>query len=212
MRRFNVLIVEDNAIARAAVQSWLRTEDDIARTDEAATAAAALERLRSDTWHLLLLDLALPDGSGLDLLRRIRVIWPSLRVLIVSGLPEQAYARHALRCGAAGYWEKGQSEASFLQAVRQVLAGHRFVSATLAEILAQHVFQPNDQPPHLRLSVREFQVFYKFAQGRSTSQVADQLCLSTKTVSAYRKEVAQKMGLKANADFTRYALRNGLLG
>jgi len=210
LRRFNVLIVDEHELVRAGVRVWLQRHPEIAQIAECGTGAAALQQLRNETWHLVVLDIALPDRNGLDLLRQIGAQWPSSRVLIVSSLAEKHYAQHALRAGAAGYWEKGQSPESLLDAVTQVLAGRRFVSQALSEWLATQLANPRDQPPHAALTAREFQIFYKLAGGHAVSQVADELCLSATTITTYRKRIARKMGLQRSADFTRYALAHGL--
>jgi two-component system, NarL family, invasion response regulator UvrY len=134
-------------------------------------------------------------------------------VLIVSGLPEEQYARNVLRAGASGYLSKGGSADEFVKAVRIVMNGRRYVSAALAESMAAALENPGDQsqPLHSALSAREFQIFCKLAAGATVGRIAEELSLSVKTVSTYRGRILEKMRFTSNADITSYAIRNGLI-
>jgi DNA-binding NarL/FixJ family response regulator len=132
-------------------------------------------------------------------------------VLIVSGYPERQYAVNVLKAGASGYISKESAPEELLKAVHTVLAGRRYVSATLAEQLVTDLDVDNEKPIHSSLSEREFQIFCKLATGKSVSDIANELCLSVKTVSTYRGRVLEKMNFVSNADITTYALRNGLM-
>ena len=171
------------------------------------------DQLRRQEWDLLLMDIHMPDRSGLDILRHVTSGYPKTRVLIMSGLPESQYARNVLRAGASGYLSKGGSPEELLKAVRTVLIGRRYVSASLAESMAADLEGSHDQnqPLHERLSVREFQIFGKLAAGAGVGDIAEELSLSVKTVSTYRSRVLEKMNFTSNADMTAYALRNGLI-
>jgi two-component system invasion response regulator UvrY len=162
---------------------------------------------------LLLMDIHMPDRSGLDILKHVTSGYPDVRVLIMSGLPEEQYARNVLRAGASGYLSKGGSPEEFLKAVRLVLNGRRYVSAALAESMAADLENPRDQnqPLHTALSTREFQIFCKLAAGSSVGSIGEELSLSVKTVSTYRSRILEKMSFSSNADMTSYALRNGLI-
>ena len=162
-------------------------------------------------WDLLILDINMPDRSGLDILSHIRAAGYSTRVLVMSGLPERQYALNVLRAGARGYLSKEGAPDELLKAVRAILDGRRYVSPALAELLVSELDQDADKPLHARLSEREFQVLCKLAAGRAVSDIAGELCLSVKTVSTYRTRVLDKMHLETNADLTTYALRNGLI-
>ena len=151
------------------------------------------------------------NRSGLDILRHIQTGHPGVRVLVISGLPEQQYAVNVLRAGASGYLSKDSAPEELMKAVRTVLSGRRYVSAALAEILVADLDGDPDKPLHARLSTREFQIFCKLAAGRGVSDIANELSLSVKTVSTYRSRILEKMSFNANADITSYALRNGLI-
>jgi DNA-binding NarL/FixJ family response regulator len=208
-----VLIADDHAVVRAGYRQFLEGEHSITEVGEVTSGSEALDALRRKDWDLLLMDIHMPDRSGLDILKHVTTGYPGVRVLIMSGLPEEQYARNVLRAGASGYLSKGGSSDEMLKAVRTVLNGRRYVSASLAESMAADLENPKDQnqPLHSTLSTREFQILRKLAAGSSVSNIADELSLSVKTVSTYRSRILEKMGFKSNADITGYALRNGLI-
>lgn len=206
-----VLIADDHAVVRAGLRQFLEEDRSIVEIGEASTGREVLEALRRSRWDLLILDINMPDRSGLDILSHIRASRHETRVLVMSGLPERQYALNVLRAGARGYLSKDGAPEELLKAVRTVLEGRRYVSAALAELLVSELDQDADKPLHSRLSEREFQVLCKLAAGRAVSDIAGELCLSVKTVSTYRTRVLEKMHLETNADLTTYALRNGLI-
>ena len=198
-------------MVRAGIRQYLETEPSIREIGEAATGRDTLDQLRAREWDLVLLDIFMPDQSGLDILRHIQNDHPKVRVLILSGLPEKQYAVSVLRSGASGYLPKDSAPEDLLKAVQAVLAGRRYVSAEVAELLVAGMDKDPGSQQHERLSAREFQVLSKLAAGRAVSEIADELQLSVKTVSTYRSRVLEKMGLHTNADLTSYALRHGLI-
>ncbi|MGO9426147.1 MAG: response regulator [Steroidobacteraceae bacterium] len=206
-----VLIADDHAVVRAGFKQFLEADPTISAVGEAASGNETLDCLRRQHWDLVLLDIHMPDRSGLDVLRYIQTGHPGVRVLVMSGLPEQQYAVNVLRAGASGYLSKDSSPDELMKAVRAVLAGRRYVSTALAEILVADLDGESDKPLHARLSAREFQIFCKLAAGRGVSDIANELSLSVKTVSTYRSRILEKMSFSANADITSYALRNGLI-
>ena len=206
-----VLVADDHAMVRAGLRRWLEEDHSIEAVAEAASGAETLQQLREGNWDLVVLDINMPDRSGMDILRHIRSGHPSCRVLVISALSEKQYAIYALRAGAAGYVAKDQAPEDFMRAVHTVLAGRRFVSAVLAEMLVSALDEPADRPLHAALSQREFQILCKLAVGRTVSEIAQELCISVKTVSTYRARVLEKMNFTTNADLTTYALKNGLM-
>jgi two-component system, NarL family, invasion response regulator UvrY len=206
-----VLIADDHAVVRAGLRQFLEADSAATLIGEAATGNETLDQLRKQTWDLVLLDIHMPDRSGLDILRNIQSSHPGVRVLVMSGLPEQQYAINVLRAGASGYLSKDCAPEELMKAVRTVLAGRRYVSTAVAEILVADLDGDADKPMHARLSSREFQIFCKIAAGRGVSEIANELSLSVKTVSTYRSRILEKMNFHANADITSYALRNGLI-
>ncbi|HKE43321.1 MAG TPA: response regulator transcription factor [Steroidobacteraceae bacterium] len=206
-----VLIADDHAVVRAGLKQFLVEDRAISAIGEAATGRETLDRLRAENWDLVILDIGMPDRSGIDILQQIRSVHDRTRVLVLSGYPERQYALNVLRAGASGFIEKGTAPEELLRAVRAVLQGRRYVSSTLAEQLVGELDGEADKPLHARLSEREFQVFCKLAAGRAVSEIATELCLSVKTVSTYRSRILQKMSFETNADLTSYALRNQLI-
>lgn len=206
-----VLIADDHAVVRAGLKQFLDEDPTIKAVGEASTGRETLDQLRAAPWDLVILDINMPDRSGLDVLRHIQSSHPGVKVLVMSGFPERQYAINVLKAGASGYLPKDSPPEDLLKAVRTVLAGRRYVSATLAEILVSDLDNDADKPLHARLSEREFQIFCKLASGNAVSAIASELCLSVKTVSTYRTRILEKMNFRANADLTSYALRNGLI-
>ncbi len=206
-----VLIADDHAVVRAGFRQFLEADSSMTVIGEAASGTETLDQLREHAWDLVLLDIHMPDRSGLDILRHIQTGYPGVKVLVMSGLPEQQYAINVLRAGASGYLSKDSAPEELMKAVRTVLAGRRYVSAALAQILVADLDGDPDKPMHARLSTREFQIFCKLAAGRGVSEIAQELSLSVKTVSTYRSRILEKMNFRANADITSYALRNGLI-
>jgi len=207
----NVLIADDHAVVRAGIRQFLQEDAAVKEIGEAATGSATLDQLRAREWDLVLLDINMPDRSGLDVLRHIQSGHPQVRVLVLSGLPERQYALNVLRAGAAGFLAKDAAPEELMKAVHTVLAGRRYVSASLAELLVSDLDGNQDKPLHDGLSTREFQIFCKIAAGRGVSEIANELSLSVKTVSTYRTRILEKMKFTSNADLTSYALRSGII-
>lgn len=207
----SILIADDHAMIRTGLRQYLERDGSIDTIGEAASGAETLQGLRDGQWDLVILDINMPDGNGIDTLRKIRLEHPNARVLVVSGYAENQYAVNVLRAGASGYLAKDEAPEEFMRAVHTVLAGRRFVTESLRELLLSELDEPTDRPMHTTLSQREFQVLSKLAVGQSVSEIASELSISVKTVSTYRARVLEKMHLETNADLTTYALRNGLL-
>lgn len=206
-----VLIADDHPMVRAGLRRLLVEDRSITEIGEASSGNETLDRLRTGKWDLLILDINMPDRSGLDILRHVRATHEDTKVLVLSGLSERQYALNVLKAGASGYLPKECAPNDLLAATRGVLQGRRYVSPQIAEMLVTDLNADSDQPLHGRLSEREFQVFYKLASGRSVSAIGDELCLSVKTVSTYRSRILEKMNLQTNADITTYALRNQII-
>jgi two-component system, NarL family, invasion response regulator UvrY len=206
-----ILIADDHAVVRAGIRQFLEEDPSIKVIGEATTGSETLDQLRAAKWDLVVLDINMPDRSGLDVLKHIKSGHPEVRVLIMSGFPERQYAVNVLKAGASGYLPKDSPPEDLLKAVHTVLAGRRYVSANLAEILVSDLNSDSEKPLHTRLSEREFQIFCKIAAGAAVSAIATELSLSVKTVSTYRTRILEKMSFKSNADMTSYALRNELI-
>lgn len=209
--RFNVLIADDHAIVRAGYRQFLQEHPQVADIGEAASGSDTLAKLRLGSWHILLLDISMPDRGGLDILQRIRSTNPQLRILVVSGLPEQQYAAGVLKMGACGYLSKDMAGPDLLRALTTVMQGNRFVSETLAEMLAQDLVGERSAAPHEHLSTRELQIFLKLAAGKTIGEIAAEISLSVKTVSTYRSRILNALEATTNSQLTGYAIRQGLI-
>ncbi|MDP1649284.1 MAG: response regulator transcription factor [Rubrivivax sp.] len=206
-----IAIVDDHPMVRAGLRQFLSDESDFDVVAEAANAREALEIVRRGDADVVLLDVSLPGQSGVDVLVAIRAREPMLPVLMLSGFAEQDYATTLLRLGASGYLNKDCDPADLVTAIRTVHRGRKYITAAVAERLAEGLGGGGDRPAHEQLSERELQVFLHLAQGETIGHLAVSLCLSVKTVSTYRSRVMEKMHLASNSDLTHYALTNGLI-
>lgn len=205
------LVADDHAVVRKGLRHLLAESGDIAVEGEAANGAEVLQLAQSRPWDVIILDIHLPDRSGLDLLGELKREHPHTPILVLTICAEEQFAIRALRSGASGYVTKESAPDELVQAVRKVVTKGRYVSPAVAERLAAWVDDGVERPPHERLSAREFQIFRLLASGRTATQAAEELCLSVKTVSTYRSRVLEKMNLKTNAELTLYAARNRLI-
>jgi two-component system invasion response regulator UvrY len=206
-----ILIVDDHAIVRRGLRELLSDEFHRVAFGEASDAQQALEQLRKKEWDVALLDIALPGKSGLDLLKELKTEWPKLPVLILSAHPEDQFAVRALKAGAGGYMTKESAPEELAKALRKIMAGGRYVSPALAEMLALGVTKDLTLTPHQTLSDREYEVMSRIASGKTVTEIAEELSLSPKTISTYRTRVLEKLGLKNSAAIVQYVIRNGLV-
>ena len=206
-----VAIDEDHPIERAGLRQYFQDEVDLKVTGEAANGREALDLVRKGEVDVLVMDLSMPDQSGVDALAAIKARAPELPVLILSGFPEEHYATTLLRQGAAGYLNKECDPEEIVKAIRTVHRGRKYITPGVAELLADGLAGAGDKAPHELLSEREFQVFLRLAKGETIGHMADSMALSVKTVSTYRTRVMEKMKLSSNSDLTYYALKNGLI-
>lgn len=206
-----IAIVDDHALVRAGLRQYLSEQVDLQVIAEAANGRDALDIVRKGLVDVLVMDLSMPEQSGVDALAAIRARAPELPVLILSGFPEAHYATTLLRQGASGYLNKECEPEEIVTAIRTVARGRKYITPAVAELLADNLGGNADKPLHEQLSEREFQVFLRLAKGETIGHMADSLSLSVKTVSTYRTRVMEKMKLESNSDLTYYALKNGLI-
>jgi DNA-binding NarL/FixJ family response regulator len=205
-----VLICDDHMIVRQGIRQSLAEAADIDVVAEAADGPSALQRLRHEDIHVLLLDIALPGRDGLDVLRQARAEHPKLPVLMLSTYPDRQYAVRSLKLGAAGYLNKSADSEQITAAVRRVARGQRFITAPVAELLAAALGSgaaQDEMPLHELLSHRELQVFERLAQGHSVGEIAKSLSLSSNTVSTYRARILDKTGTRNDVELALYAVR-----
>ena len=206
-----VAICDDHQIVRAGFKQIFSSSGEFEVVAEGATGREALDIARREICDVLLLDIAMPDQSGIDILRTIRQGQPNLPVLILSGYPAQQYALNLFKMGANGYLNKECEPMEIVNAIRTIALGRRYISPAVAELLAQQLNRKEGGAPHEQLSEREFQVFLKLAKGETAGDIAKALSLSVKTVSTYRTRLMEKMNLSSNSDLTYYALKNKLI-
>lgn len=206
-----IAIVDDHPLVRAGLRQFFADQPDFSVVAEAASGREALDIVRGGEVDVIVMDIAMPDQSGVDALAAIRARSPDLPVLILSGFPEAHYATTLLRQGASGYLNKDCDPEDLVRAIRTVHRGRRYITAGVAEQLADGLGRADDRPLHEHLSERELQVFLRLAAGETIGRLADSLSLSVKTVSTYRSRVMEKMQLTSNSDLTYYALKNGLI-
>lgn len=206
-----VFIADDHAIVREGLKQILAEQRDIVVAGEAENGLDAVKLFRRAKPHVMLLDISLPDRNGIEVLKQIKDDKPELAVLMLSMHREDQYAIRALKAGAAGYLTKQSAPRELVQAIRQVAGGQKYVSAALAQALANSVGSDHEAPVHDSLSDREFQTLTMIASGKTVSEIARDLSLSVKTVSEYRARLLSKMKLKTSAELTTYAIRNQLV-
>ncbi len=206
-----VAIVDDHQIVRTGFRELLAEDPAITISFEAANGDDALALLRTTPCDVLLLDISLPGKSGVDVLRTVRQRHPDLKVLILSGFPEESYALAMIKNGADGYLCKDCEQAELLKAIRTVSLGRRYVSPRTAELLADEMSGGRSGELHEFLSDRELQVFLRLVRGESVSDIAEQLHLSVKTISTYRSRLTEKLNVTSNAELATYAIRHGLI-
>ena len=206
-----VLIADDHAILRQGLKQILAETDDMVVMGEADSGIATVRMMREGLYDVVLLDISLPDRSGMYVLKQIKREKPKLQVLMLSMHPEEHYAVRAIKAGAAGYLNKQSAPAELVNAIRQVASGRRFVSQKLAEELANQIGQDSERPLHEQLSNREYQTLCLIGRGKSPTDIATELSLSVKTVSVYRARLLEKMKMRNNAELTRYAIQHSLV-
>ncbi|RBL82582.1 DNA-binding response regulator [Streptomyces cavourensis] len=201
----NLLIVDDHLIIRRGLARILLEDPRVGRVDEAADAPSALRALRQGRYDALVLDVALGERDGLDVLKTVRADYPALGVVMLSVYPESQFAVRALRAGAHAYLNKGCDPDELLAALVNAAAGRMYVTPTVAELLAHTVRQDSTRPPHELLSNREFQVLQLLVAGKSVSAIGEQLALSVNTISTYRARIFEKLGVRTLVELVAYA-------
>ncbi len=207
----DVLIADDHPIVRQGLRQILLDTGDMEVAGEAANAQETLNQVGARCWDVLVLDITMPDRSGFDILREVKLKQPHLPVLVLSIHAEEYLAVRVLKAGASGYLTKENAPGELVKAIRKVVSGGKYISPGLAEALAFGLDETADRPRHETLSDREFQVMQLIASGKTLSEIAGELSLSAKTVSTYRTRLLQKMNLETNAEIIRYAIQSGLI-
>lgn len=211
MKQIKILVVDDHSIVRQGLKQILADSQSLVVAGEASTGQEALQKIRSSNFDMVIMDISLPDRSGLDMLEQIKMIAPKLPVLILSMHAEEQYATRAFKSGASGYLTKESASEQLVIAINKVAQGGKYISPSLAEKLVFELVKDSEKALHENLSDRELQVLCLLASGKTLTDISQTLHVSVKTVSTYRTRILEKMGMHNNAELIRYALENKLV-
>jgi len=206
-----VVVVDDHAVVREGLKRIIAENPGMAVTGEAGDGFEAINVVQKTSCDVVVLDISMPNKSGLDVLKQLHVDHPRLPVLVLSMHAEDQYAVRVLRAGAAGYLTKESAPARLVQAIRKVVRGGKYVSPALAQKLVFDLESGSERPAHELLSDREYQVLCMLSSGKTVTDIANELALSIKTISTYRVRLLEKLKMKNNAELTRYAIKESLV-
>ena len=205
-----VIIADDHPLFRRGLKHALDDTGDITVVAEVSNGDDLLAQVKEGKFDIVLLDIAMPGKSGLDLLKQLKTEHPALSVLVLSVYPEEQYAVRFIKAGASGYLTKESASEQLAQAIRKIANGGKFASQQIVEKLAFESSDP-DRPPHEKLSDREYQVFCMIAAGKPLTEIGEDLSLSVKTISTHRSRILEKMRMTKNAELIHYAIKTNLL-
>ncbi len=206
-----VLIADDHEIVRRGLKQILLEGFSFAQIEEANDCPSLVDKALTGSWDIIVSDLAMPGGGGLEALKQLRQHASAVPVLILSIYPEDQYALRVMKAGASGYLNKDAAPEELVTAVNRILSGRRYITEGVAEKLIEQLDEDADVPLHELLSDREWDVFRLLASGKSVSEISRLLTLRSTTVSTYRSRILSKMNIKTNAEIIQYALENKLL-
>ncbi|MDY7579178.1 response regulator transcription factor [Herbaspirillum sp. RTI4] len=206
----NIIIADDHGVVREGLRQICSDNKDLILVGQADNGLDAIKLCRTAKADVLILDISLPDRTGIEVLKQVKKEFPDLPVLILSIHREDQYAIRSLKAGAAGFLNKQSATEELVTAVRQIAGGRKYVSSSLAQELANQIGQDHEQPAHEMLSDREYQTLIMIASGKTVSDIAAELVLSVKTISMYRARILLKMKLRHNAELTHYAISHQL--
>jgi two-component system, NarL family, invasion response regulator UvrY len=207
----NILVADDHSIVRAGLKQYVSDNNDMTVLGEACNGKETVKMALNNEYDVVVLDISMPDISGLDILKQLKIQKPNLKILVLTMHPEEQYAMRVLKAGASGYLTKESAPQELISAIRKVASGGRYVSPSLAEKLAAYFEENQGKPLYQNLSDREYQVMCMIAGGKRLSDIAQELSLSIKTVSSYRSRILQKLKFKSNAELIRYAVDNKMV-
>ncbi|MDQ7788360.1 MAG: response regulator transcription factor [Thermodesulfovibrionales bacterium] len=205
-----ILIADDHPMFREGLRRILAGCPDINVADEASNGQEVFEKVWNNEYDIVLLDIAMPGTPGLEVLKRLKNEKPQLPVLVLSMYPEEQYAVRVIKAGASGYLTKETVSEELISAIRRISGGKKYITSSIAERLADDVEPTAEKPLHDTLSDREFEVYRMIAAGKTTTQIAEELLLSVKTISTYRSRILEKMKMKTNAELIHYAIKHNM--
>lgn len=206
-----VFIADDHALIREGIKKLLDPEGDVKIVGETSNPFEVIDQIKKSNCDILILDLSMPGKSGLDILKEIKIVLPKVKVLIMTMMPEDQFAKRTLKAGAYGYITKDRAAEELLLAIRKVAAGKKYVTQSLAEKLVDDLDDTSEKPLHEILSDREFQILKMMAKGQSQTNIANELSISVSTVNTYRSRIFEKLNLHSNAELIHYAFQNNLI-
>ena len=209
--RIKLLIVDPHPVVRAGIRYFIRNEDDIAIVGEVVNGQDAIRLARQIDVSIMLIEIALNDRNGMDVIKQIKREFPHISLIVFSSHREDQYAIRSLKAGASGFLSKQCAAEELILALQQVSSGLKFISPELAQEMANNLNNEHINEPHKILSDREYQTMMMIASGKSVSDIAKELSLSVKTISEYRARILIKMRLRHNAELTHYAIKNELV-
>jgi two-component system invasion response regulator UvrY len=205
-----ILIADDHPLFREGLRHILAGCPDFHVADEASNGQEVFEKVWNNEYDLVLLDIAMPGTPGLEVLKRLKIEKPKLPVLVLSMYPEEQYAVRVIKAGASGYLTKESASEELMTAIRRITGGRKYITSSIAERLADDLEPPAEKPLHDTLSDRELEVFRMMAAGKTTTQIAEELCLSVKTISTYRSRILEKMKMKTSAELIHYVIKHNM--
>lgn len=205
-----ILLLEDHPIVRIGVRQLITQRWPSAEVIESASLAHALREIRRDGLLAAVVDLNLPDADGLESVMQLRRAAPQLRILVLSLNTEAAYATRVLQLGASGYLNKDSAADELVVALERIMAGGRYITASVADRLANLLSGDVKRYPHEDLSPQEYRVLVLLAEGRRLTEIGEIMHLSPKTVTTYRARILEKIGVVSNAELVRYCLSHGI--
>jgi DNA-binding NarL/FixJ family response regulator len=209
-----IIIADDHAVVRTGLQLILDETSDMSICDEASNGDELIEKLRRDSYDLVLLDISMPGKDAMDVLKEIKTTWERTPVVIFSMNPDEIYAVRMIRNGASAYINKETDPKQIIEILRIVLSGKKYFTQQQGSMLAEWIIEPEKSVNallHEALSDREFQIFFMMASGMKKSEIAEKLAISKHTIGNHRTNIMHKMNLTTNSDLTRYAIRNGII-
>ena len=206
-----ILIADDHPLLREGIRQVIKRNFEVEAIDEADTGQKVIDKLKHHYYDVVLLDITMPGKNGLEVLKQLRQDRYEIPILILSVHPEKQYAVRALRAGASGYLTKMHATDELVDAIRVVMQGERYITSSLAEVLAKNVKSKARESPHETLTDREFEILRMIASGNRPKEIAQKLALSKKTVSAHKANIFKKMNMNSDAELIRYVIEKGLL-
>lgn len=206
-----ILVADDHPVVRKGIRQIFADTTDLVVADEAVNGQDVMKKVSRNNYDLLLLDITMPGSSGTDIVPKLKTLRPKLPILVLSIHPEKQYATRLLKLGVSGYLTKDRAPNELVQAIRKVSRGEKYITSSLAEILAINYEVGMGKTLHETLSNREFEVMIMIANGKSIKEIAKDLSLSRKTINVHRLNILKKMQIKNNSELIHYAINNHLI-